>query len=143
MWLILALLCLLFNGLSAFYFKINAIKKGSTVGLLWGFYFAGSIGSGLYAWYNHTHNHTLAWSWSILIAGIIIGLGNAVGNILYSNAVRIGPAGLTAMVSHSHVIFIVLMSLLIYNETLTRLEEVAISLIILGVLFLPFDPNQN
>jgi uncharacterized membrane protein len=139
MWLYLAFLSFLFNGLCAFCYKINAMKKGSTEGLLFGFFLTGSLGSILFTWYTH------AWQWnsSILIAGIIIGFGVSIGNFLYSKAVQIGPAGLTAMISHSNVVLIIFMSLLIYEERLSLLESIAVVLLILAVLLLPFDPNQT
>lgn len=139
MWLTLAFFALLFNGLAAFGFKVNAMNKGSTTIFLFGFFLMGSLASLLYCWY------TNAWAWniSILIAGVVIGLGASVGNLLYTKAVQVGPAGLTAMISHSHVVLIVLMSIVLYQEKLTHLEGIAICFIILAVLLLPFDPNQK
>ncbi|WP_028776752.1 EamA family transporter [Shimazuella kribbensis] len=139
MWLLLAFLCFLFNGLSAFFFKINTMKGGTSEKLLFGFYLAGSLGSGLYVWYTQTW----VWDVKIIIAGIIIGLAATLGNLLYSKSVYIGPAGLTATVSHSHVILIVIMSVFLYAENLNWLEGIAIFFIILAVLLLPFDPNQK
>lgn len=70
MWLFLALLCFLFNGLSAFFFKINTMKGGTSEKLLFGFYLAGSLGSGLYLFFTHTWE----WNTSILTAGCVVGL---------------------------------------------------------------------
>jgi uncharacterized membrane protein len=139
MWLLLAFFSFLFNGLSAFCFKINAMKKGSSEGFLWAFYLSGSIASILFTWYTH------AWTWngSIFLSGVIIGLGATIGNLLYSKAMHIGPAGLTAVISHSHVVLIVFMSLLVYEEKLTLLEHIAVVLLIFAILLLPFDPNQS
>jgi uncharacterized membrane protein len=134
MWLIFAILCFLFNGMSAFFFKINSMKEGTSERLLFGFYLAGSLGSGLYLWYTQSWQ----WSWQILAAGCIIDLAATLGNLLYSKAIYIGPAGLTATVTHSHVILIVLMSVFLYSENLNWLEAIAILFIIFAVLLLPF-----
>jgi uncharacterized membrane protein len=74
---------------------------------------------------------------------MIIGLAATLGNFLYSRSVYIGPAGLTATVSHSHVILIVLMSVFFYSENINWLEGIAILFIIVAVILLPFDPNQK
>ncbi|MCH5585638.1 DMT family transporter [Shimazuella sp. AN120528] len=139
MWLFLAFLCFLFNGLSAFFFKINTMKGGTSEKLLFGFYLSGSLGSGLYLLYTQTWD----WNWNILVAGSIIGIGTTLGNLLYSKSVYIGPAGLTATVAHSHVILIVFMSIFLYSEFLNWFEGLAILLIIVAILLLPFDPNQK
>ncbi|MXQ55975.1 EamA family transporter [Shimazuella alba] len=97
------------------------------------------LGSGLYLWYTQSWQ----WNWQILAAGCIIGLATTLGNLLYSKAIYIGPAGLTATVTHSHVILIVLMSVFLYSENLNWLEAIAILFIIFAVLLLPFDPNQK
>jgi multidrug transporter EmrE-like cation transporter len=115
------------------------MKGGTSEKLLFGFYLAGSLGSGLYMWYTQSWQ----WSWPILAAGCIIGLAATLGNLLYSKSVYIGPAGLTATVSHSHVILIVVMSIFFYSEHLNWVEGIAICMIIVAVLLLPFYPNQK
>lgn len=57
--------------------------------------------------------------------------------------VRVGPASLTAMISHSNVVLIVFMSLLVYRERLNWLEGIAVLLLLFAVILLPFDPNQT
>jgi uncharacterized membrane protein len=139
MWFVLALLSSLSNGLCAFSIKINAMKKGTSEGLFWGFYLCGSISSLTFV----LLTNNLQLSWEVIAAGLIIGFPTAIGNLLYSKAVQTGPAGLTAMIAHSNVVLIVLMSYFFYEEKITWLQLVGISLLMIAIPLLQIDPNQK
>jgi uncharacterized membrane protein len=139
MWFILALLSSLFNGLGAFSFKVNSMKKGTPEGLLWGFFLSGMLSFIIFATF-HTPIH---YNSSVIFAGITIGVAITIGNFLFSKSVKTGPAGLAAMIAHSNVVLIILMSLTIYKEKISLEEIVGIILLIAGIIFLPLDPNQE
>jgi drug/metabolite transporter (DMT)-like permease len=139
MWFILALLSSLANGLTGFVFKMNAMNKSSTEGLLWGFYLSGTVAFVIFV----VLTNSFHLSWENIVAGIIIGFASAIGNLLFSKAIETGPAGLTMMISYSHVIFIIIISLFYYGENLTRLDLAGVLLLLISILLLPFDPNQK
>lgn len=138
MWIILALLSSLFNGLNAFVFKVNTVKKGSFESLLLGFYLAGTFGFLIVSCVTNAYHFSL----NIIIAGIVIGLASGLSNLLYSKAIQVGPVGLTTMAAYSHVVLIIIISLYYYGERLTNFELIGVLFILISIFILPFDPNQ-
>lgn len=139
MWFILALGSFLFNGICAFCFKINSMRNGTSDGLLWGFYLTGTLSFITFIWLTHP----IQLNQSTLLAGIIMGIALAIGNMMYNKSVQIGPAGLASMVAHSHVVLVVFMSIIYYGEKISWLEIIGILILLIGVILLPFDPNQE
>ncbi len=78
-----------------------------------------------------------------LIAGIVVGIGSAAGNILFMRALQLGPVSLTSPVVNINILLVVLMAVIVYGERLTGREISAIVLILTGVCLLPADPRES
>lgn len=139
MWFILAILSALLFGGSGFYMKYGQAKKGSIAYLLLGLYLSGTLGFLILA----LVNQLFTFHWGILIAGIIVGLGSTLGNVLFMKALECGPASLTSPLANSNIVLVVIMSIIFYGETLSILEIVAIILLIISVSLLPIDPQES
>lgn len=139
MWFLTAVLSAFTFGLAGFMMKVSSMKKGSTLYLLWGLYFSGTLGFLWWMFYTETVLFTLP----ILFAGIIIGFGSAIGNLLFMRALDYGPASLTSPLVNSNIVFTLIMSLLFFDETLSIPEMIGVSLLILAVTILPIDPNES
>lgn len=139
MWFILALLSSISFGLAGFMMKVSSAKKGSTDHLLWGLYLSGTLG---FLWWMFQTN-VVTFSWPIWIAGIVIGFGSAIGNLLFMKALDYGPASLTSPLVNSNIVLTILLSILLYGERLNLSEAVGVTLLIGAVVLLPIDPNED
>jgi len=139
MWFILAILSSLSFGWAGFMMKISSFHRGSVQHLLWGLYFTGAIG--FLVWMMFTES--AAFSYEVLLAGIIIGFGSAVGNILFMKALEVGPASLTTPLININIVLTIAMSLIIYGERITLFEAIGVVLLVLAVSLLPIDPNES
>lgn len=139
MWFIWAILSALLFGLSGFYMKYGQAKKGSVAYLLLGLYLSGTLGFLLLA----LVNKLFTFHWGILLAGIIVGLGSTLGNVLFMKALECGPASLTSPLANANIVLVVIMSIIVYGETLSMLEIFAIILLIVSVSLLPIDPQES
>lgn len=139
MWFILALLSSISFGLAGFMMKVSSVKKGSTDHLLWGLYLSGTL---CFLWWMFQTN-AISFSWSILIAGVVIGFGSAIGNLLFMKALDYGPASLTSPLVNSNIVLTIGLSILLYGERLSLSEAVGVSLLIGAVILLPIDPNED
>ncbi|MDF9478965.1 DMT family transporter [Bacillus cereus] len=139
MWYILALISSLAFGLGSFMMKVSSFKRGSTAHLLWGLYLSGMIC--FFVWVLVTDSWVL--NLQVILAGLIIGFGTAMGNLLFMIALDHGPASLTSPVVNSNVIFTIGLSMLLYGEKLAFFEWIGVSLLVLAVLILPIDPDEK
>lgn len=139
MWYILALLSSLAFGLGSFMMKVSSAKRGSITHLLWGLYLSGTIC--FFVWVLVTDSWV--FNLEVVLAGLIIGFGAAIGNLLFMIALDNGPASLTSPVVNSNVIFTIGLSMMLYGEKLGLFEWIGVSLLVLAVLILPIDPNEN
>src|SRR5690606_41377668 len=98
-------------------------RRGSTLYTLLGLYLTGTLG--FFGWALQTE--TLRADLPLLIAGIVIGLGSAAGNLLFMKALDQGPASLTSPLVNTNILLIILFSVIVYGERLsgteTRSEE--------------------
>lgn len=139
MWFILALLSSISFGLAGFMMKVSSAKKGSTDHLLWGLYLSGTLG---FLWWMFQTN-VVTFSWPIWIAGIVIGFGSAIGNLLFMKALDYGPASLTSPLVNSNIVLTILLSILLYGERLSLSEAIGVTLLIGAVVLLPIDPDED
>ncbi|SDZ29322.1 EamA family transporter [Thermoactinomyces sp. DSM 45892] len=139
MWILLSIFCSLAFGLAGFMMKVSSAKEGSHTTLLFGLYVTGTLGFLGYLFV------TGEWDTSpiVWIAGLIIGFGSIAGNILFMKALDQGPASLTSPIINSNILFIVIMSVLFYNETLSLTESIGVSLLVLAIFIIPIDPNET
>ncbi|MCR8842680.1 DMT family transporter [Paenibacillus sp. SC116] len=139
MWYTLALLSSLTFGLGGFMMKVSSSKRGSTAHLLWGLYLSGTIC--FFTWVLLTDSWLL--NMEVILAGLIIGFGTAIGNLLFMFALEHGPASLTSPVVNSNVIFTIGLSMVWYGEELAFFEWLGVSMLVFAVLLLPIDPNEK
>lgn len=139
MWFILALISFLTFGLSGFFMKVSSYHRGSNEHLLWGLYLTGSLF--FFIWMLITGNTYL--STEIFIAGIIVGFGSAIGNLLFMKALMLGPANLTSPLVNINILLTVTMSIIIFDEQIQWLEVIGITMLILAVSLIPIDPNES
>jgi uncharacterized membrane protein len=139
MWYVLALLSSLTFGLASFLMKVSSAQRGSVVHFLCGLYLTGSLG--FLAWSMLTG----AWelSFSVLVGGLVIGVGTSAGNLLFMRGLDHGPASLTSPVVNSNVILTVGMSIALFGEAVSTLNVLGIALLVLAVALLPFDPSED
>jgi len=79
----------------------------------------------------------------LLIAGFVIGLGSAAGNLLFMKALDHGPASLTSPLVNINILLIIVFSMIVYGERLSGTESVGVILLILAVSLIPFDPDEE
>jgi uncharacterized membrane protein len=82
MWFLWGILSAVTFGLSGFLMKVSSARRGSTLYTLLGLYLTGTLG--FFGWALQTE--TLRADLPLLIAGIVIGLGSAAGNLLFMKA---------------------------------------------------------
>jgi len=139
MWFLTAVLSAFTFGLAGFMMKVSSAKNGSVLYLLWGLYFSGTLG---FLWWMYMTD-TVTLTWPIVLSGIVIGIGSAFGNLLFMKALDCGPASLTSPLVNSNIVFTLMMSLLVFNETLSTSEIMGVVLLLLAVMMLPVDPNEE
>ncbi|MFC7442954.1 EamA family transporter [Laceyella putida] len=139
MWFILALFSSLTFGLAGFMMKISSHHKGSNNYLLLGLYVSGALG---FLWWMLQTGVAL-FTWPIILFGIMIGFGSAVGNLLFMKALEVGPASLTAPLTNSNIVLTVAMSILIYDEAISWTETIGVVLLVTAISLLPIDPNES
>lgn len=139
LWFVLAVSSSLTFGLAGFLMKVSSAKKGDHDFLLWGLYLTGSLG---FLWWM-VKTGDMDFSYIVLIAGFIVGIGSAFGNLLFMKALDIGPASLTSPVVNSNIVLTIGMSILIYGETITVTEAAGVILLIIAMTVLPVDPNES
>lgn len=139
LWFVLAVSSSLSFGLAGFLMKVSSAEKGDHDFLLWGLYLTGSLG---FLWWM-VKTDDMNFSYAVLVAGIIVGIGSAFGNLLFMKALDIGPASLTSPVVNSNIVLTIGMSILIYGETITVTEAAGVGLLVMAMTVLPVDPNES
>ncbi|MGX9708753.1 EamA family transporter [Laceyella tengchongensis] len=139
MWFILALFSSLTFGLAGFMMKISSHHKGSNNYLLLGLYVSGAMG---FLWWM-LHTGATLFTWPVVLFGLVIGIGSAAGNLLFMKALEVGPASLTAPLTNSNILLTVIMSILLYQETISWTEMIGVILLVAAISLLPIDPNEN
>lgn len=139
MWFLTSVLSALLFGFAGFSMKYGTHVKASSKHVLLGLYLSGSVGFSLWTTYRGQWEVSL----SLLLAGIIVGIGSAFGNELFMKALRLGPASLTSPLVNMNIVIVVFLSLIAYKESLSFTESVAVILLIISVMLLPFDPNES
>lgn len=139
MWALFAIISSITFGLSAFLMKYNSFKHWSLHDLLFGMYVTGFLGFLIVT----LMTGQLAFSLTILVASILLGIGSTFGNLMFMRALSYGPATLTSPLINISAVFIVIMSITVYGERLEVTNIIGIVLILLATGLLPFDPNEK
>lgn len=139
MWFLWAILSAVTFGMSGFLMKVSSARRGSTLHTLLGLYLTGTLGFFWWAW----QTETLRADLPLLLAGFVIGLGSAAGNLLFMKALDQGPASLTSPLVNTNILVIILFSMFVYGERLSGTETAGVILLILAVSLIPFDPDEE
>src|SRR5690606_9792965 len=124
MWLLWAILSAATFGMSGFWMKVSSVRRGSTLHTLLGLYLTGTLG---FLWWA-LRTGSLRADLPLLIAGFVIGLGSAAGNLLFMKALDQGPASLTSPLVNTNILLIIIFSVAVYGERLSVTE-------VIGVIF--------
>lgn len=138
-WFLISLASAITFGLSGFLMKVSSAKNGDDDYLLWGLYLTGSLG---FLWWS-VKTDDIQFTLISIIAGIVVGVGSAFGNLLFMKALLIGPASLTSPLVNANIVLTMAMSMLIYGEIISVTEAVGVFLLIAAITLLPIDPNEN
>lgn len=133
MWLFTAISSAILFGLAGWWMKVSQMRGGSSAMLLLGLYAAGSLGFGIHSAIEG--NLSMLGSPKVWIAGIVIGIGSALGNSLFMKALEYGPASLTSPLTNMNIILVVALATWWYAESLSANEAVGITLLLLAVVF--------
>ncbi|GGK19301.1 hypothetical protein GCM10010965_10500 [Caldalkalibacillus thermarum] len=139
MWFTAAVLSALIFGLAGFAMKYGSTRQGALNPLLFGLYVSGSIG---FAVIIVVEGELSINSW-LMLAGLVVGVGSTWGNWLFMKALEVGPASLTSPLVNLNIVWVVLMSVIVYGEVLSWMEVAAILLLVMAVSLLPLDPQES
>ncbi|MDQ0337690.1 drug/metabolite transporter (DMT)-like permease [Caldalkalibacillus uzonensis] len=139
MWFVAALLSALIFGLAGFTMKFGSTRHAALNHLLFGLYLSGSMG---FAFIMAVDGKFSLNGWLIL-AGLVVGIGSTWGNWLFMKALELGPASLTSPFVNLNIVWVVIMSVWVYDEVLSVFEVAAILLLVVAVSLLPLDPQES
>lgn len=139
MWIVTALSAAFFFGICTVFFKVNAARGNAIHPFLCGLYLSGAAGFAIIA------RDTGPWplDFRYMTAAMVVAIGSAGGNRLFSRALDVGPVSLTSPLINLNAVYVVLLSVLFYGESLGRTEAVCIFLLFASICILPIDPNEK
>ncbi|BBH21623.1 hypothetical protein Back11_29680 [Paenibacillus baekrokdamisoli] len=142
MWFAAAVSSAVLFGLAGWWMKVSQMQSGSPSWLLLGLYLSGTLGFGIHALIEHTLIPSLldARVWA---AGIIIGAGSALGNVLFMKALEYGPASLTSPLTNMNIVLVIAMGAFVYKEHLTGVHFCGVLLLLLAVIFVSMRGNKE
>ncbi|RUS46157.1 DMT family transporter [Cohnella sp. AR92] len=133
MWFLSAISSALVFGLAGLFMKISQMRGGASNSLLLGLYAAGTCGFWGQALLAHSWDPLDVRVW---VAGAIIGLGSAWGNLLFMKALDYGPASLTSPLTNANILLVILMGALWFDEPLHPVAILGVSCLLIAVLLL-------
>ncbi|MBP9722283.1 MAG: DMT family transporter [Gammaproteobacteria bacterium] len=138
LWLISSFTSALVFGFSGFLLKVGCERGHKSHALLFGMYITGTL---LFALSLILQQY---WQLSVIVivSSILVGIGSAVGNDYTVRALETGPASITSPLINLNIILIVIMSMLLFGETLKSTEIIAIGLFIISCALLSLDPRE-
>ncbi|WP_258202372.1 DMT family transporter [Paenibacillus endoradicis] len=134
MWLFLSILSAIVFGTAGWWMKVSQMKRGSVNTLLLALYIVGALGFGVNSLIEGSYMQLL--DLPIWIAGLIIGLGSALGNLYFMRALDTGPASLTSPLTNMNIVLVVLLGTLVYGELLGTLQIFSIILLIFATILI-------
>lgn len=119
------------------------LEKGKFDGLsndklLFGLYFTGTIGFAFVL-----EIQIYQFSLNEILMGLTIGITSLIMNIIFVNSFKYGPPSLGAVLMNINIIFIILMSVILYNEKLPQNVIIGIVIILVSLSILPFDKKKD
>lgn len=139
MWIVIAVFSSIIFGIASVLMKTATLKKCPDHYILWGLYFSGSL-----FFLSQTYlNIDFVYNIYVLIWSILIALGSFYGNWFVIKALELGPASLTAPMLNLNLPFIIMMSVLFYEEELNLVKLLIIFILFIAIIMVKFDPNEN
>jgi len=138
-WFLTAIASAVTFGIAGFILKLGVVRVYSVPHILLGLYTTGALGFITYA----AFMGFFYISSPLLFAGLVVGIGSTLGNVLFMKALRLGPISLTSPVVNMNIVLIVLMAVIVYGESPGFYEIIGICLVVLCVSILPVDPNEK
>ncbi|MBC9783179.1 DMT family transporter [Heliobacterium chlorum] len=138
MWLFLALTSAIVFGLAGFGMKMGQMRGVPSSMVLVGLYLSGTLGF-LITWWNAG----AVTAWSVIIAGLIIGIGSAGGNYAFMKAIESGPASLTSPIINMNVVLVIGMSVFVYGETIGLTKMLGVALFLIAIILIAIKPGKG
>ncbi|CAI6042025.1 EamA family transporter [Cohnella sp. JJ-181] len=132
-WFPLAVFSALAFGLAGFFMKTSQMRGGALSSLLLGLYAAGTAGFWLQALM------TGAWQpfdGRLWLAGAVIGLGSAWGNLLFMRALAHGPASLVSPLANANILIVMGAGIAWFGEPLRTTALVGAAWLLAGIALL-------
>jgi len=133
MWFMIAVLSAIVFGATGFLMKVSQMAKGSLQHLLFGLYLTGALGFFVNSLFE---GNMILDDLSLWLAGLLIGLGSAGGNLIFMKVLEYGPASLSSPLMNMYVVLIVLVSTWFYKEPLSLMEIIAIIFIFISIVLI-------
>lgn len=137
----LSLLAAVLFGLAGWWMKMSQMNNGSIKSLMIAMYAIGTSCFFIHAIVEGSFAVLL--SFNAIILGIIIGLGSGLGNYLFMLALERGPASLISPLSNTNIIIVVLLGVVIYNESLSMIQLVSILFLFLATILISQKKNKD
>jgi drug/metabolite transporter (DMT)-like permease len=140
MWFLLAICSAIIFGAAGLFMKASQVRTGSVNHMLFGLYAAGALGFFVHSLFTPPTNW---FSWSLLFAGIVVGIGSAWGNIIWMKAIEYGPTSLTSLLTNLNIVIVMMLAMIWYEETLSSYQIVGVLLLLIGIAFITIRPNES
>ncbi|WP_080833970.1 DMT family transporter [Cohnella massiliensis] len=137
-WFTLAVGSAVVFGLAGLFMKVSQMRRGSTTAMLLGLYASGTCGFWLQA---AGSGGWTPFDYRIWIAGAVIGLGSAWGNLLFMKALDCGPASLTSPLTNSNIVLVVAMGAFFYEEAVSLAGIAGVVSLLAAVVLLSVKPG--
>nr|VFJ50304.1 MAG: EamA-like transporter family protein [Candidatus Kentron sp. FM]VFJ56489.1 MAG: EamA-like transporter family protein [Candidatus Kentron sp. FM]VFK08297.1 MAG: EamA-like transporter family protein [Candidatus Kentron sp. FM] len=139
MWLLYSVAGSVIFGYGVFLVKMGMHRGGSEQHILLGLYLAGTVG--FVALILKAGSFQL--SPLIALAALFIGAGSVFGNTYFVKALQHGPLGLTAPLTDLNIVCIVVLSVILYDESLEARKWLAIGIIIIATAAIHFYRGEH
>lgn len=133
LWFLSAIGSAVVFGLAGLFMKISQMRGGASNSLLLGLYAAGTCGFWGQALLDRSWD---PWDVRVWIAGAIVGLGSAWGNLLFMKALDYGPASLTSPLTNANILLVILMGALWFDEPLEVAGMIGVAFLLLAAILL-------
>jgi len=139
MWFYEALLSAIVFSVAGLFFKASHKNKLIPSAFFFYMYSSGALALGIYLFFTSQFQVSIA----IIVSGILIGSGLALGNSLFIKALDKGAISLTSPIINLNIAFLILASVVIYDEYLSASQYLFIGLLVLSVIILPVDTHEK
>lgn len=134
MWLFLSVFSAIIFGTAGWWMKVSQMKGGAHHILLIALYIVGTLGFGVHTIIEGSLSQLLRAD--VWIAGTIIGIGSALGNLYFMRALDLGPASLTSPLTNMNIVIVVLLGTIVYDEQLGLMQIISIMLLLFASILI-------